>query len=199
MRDDQRLTEIGADPGGDPKKALYRCLCGADVIKIRLNVSLGGTRSCGCLQKERASNASRVHGLSRTSMHNIWWAMLQRCLSKNVKAYKDYGGRGITVCDRWMLFVNFLEDMGPRPSKDHTLDRVDNDGPYSPENCRWATRAEQANNRRSSRLIEFNGKTQTMAQWGKELGIHPDTIWSRLDQYKWSVQKALTEPVRGKK
>lgn len=116
--------------------------------------------------------------------------MLQRCEDKNHRYYVDYGGRGIQVCQEWHQFENFYRDMGD-PPKGLTLDREDNDGPYCKDNCRWATRRAQANNRRSNKLITFSGKTQTQAEWERELGLKPGRIYDRL--YKgWSLERALT-------
>lgn len=119
--------------------------------------------------------------------------MLQRCRNSNGPAYKRYGGRGIFVCNEWVLFENFLADMGQRPSNDYTLERINNDGPYAPENCRWATYKEQANNRRSNRILTFNGYSKTIAEWGRELNVSERKIEQRLDR-GWSVEEALMLP-----
>lgn len=132
-------------------------------------------------------------------MANIYRAyrgMINRCYNPNQKSYKDYGGRGVFVCERWLGkdgFKNFLSDMGDRP-EDVTLDRKDNNGPYSPENCRWATRDEQAKNKRNNRWITANGKTQHLAQWAKELGCNSAAILYRLRK-GMSEQDAVTLPV----
>jgi hypothetical protein len=127
--------------------------------------------------------------------------MMQRCTKPSHHAFHRYGGRGIQVCDRWGSFESFLEDMGPRPSLDHSIDRIDNDGDYEPSNCRWATRKEQANNTASNVVIEFNGARKTLGQWAKELGISGTGLRARLK--KWPIAKALTTPgfqqVRGSK
>ncbi len=135
------------------------------------------------------------HGGKGTPEYTIWKGMRQRCLDKGHRNYRRYGKRGITICARWTDFEKFLEDMGPRPSSSHSIDRIDNSLGYSPENCRWATFAEQANNRRSSRIIEYAGKQQTLCQWARELGMLPTTLCLRLR--KWgSVEKALGLPLR---
>jgi len=119
--------------------------------------------------------------------------MKERCCNQHARDYRYYGGRGITVCERWLLsFVAFLEDMGRRPSLRHMLERLDNDGPYSPENCCWATRIEQANNRRNNRLLTWNGRTQTLAAWSRETGIPQHRIEQRLNRCDWSIADALT-------
>lgn len=134
-------------------------------------------------------------GFSRTSEYHIWRAMLTRCFNKKHPSSKNHGRRGITVCKRWMKFENFLSDMGSRPSTNHCLDRINNNGNYNKYNCRWATWKEQQNNRRSNVLITFNGKTQTITQWGDELKIGRGIIWKRL-QRGWSVEDSLSIPTR---
>jgi len=121
--------------------------------------------------------------------------MKSRCVNRNDPAYYKYGGRGITICERWLKFEDFLTDMGDRP-EGLSLDRIDNNGNYEPGNCRWATRKEQANNRRNSLKITFNHKTQTLAQWSQELNIKFTTLWARINKHKWSVEKAFTTPVK---
>lgn len=120
--------------------------------------------------------------------------MLERCNNPNSIRFYDYGGRGIKVCERWLKFENFLEDMGERP-KNTTIERKENNKGYYKENCRWATVKEQCNNRRSNHFLTFNEKTQTMAQWADEIEISSNTICMRL-RSGWSVEKALTTPVK---
>jgi hypothetical protein len=131
-----------------------------------------------------------------TNIYRAYRGMLNRCYNQNQKSYKDYGGRGIYVCDRWLGkdgFKSFLSDMGERP-EEGTLDRVDNNGPYSPENCKWATRSEQAGNKRNNRWITANGRTQTLAQWAKELGCNPSNILYRIKS-GMSEEQAVTKPI----
>lgn len=136
----------------------------------------------------------KVHGESRSVEYGIWQGMLERCYRPGSQAYANYGGRGITVCDRWRSsFEAFLADMGRRPSPDHSVDRKDNDGPYSPDNCRWATQVEQANNTRANHLVTAHGRTQTIAQWARELGIGWNAIGERL-KAGWSPEEAVSTP-----
>jgi hypothetical protein len=111
--------------------------------------------------------------------------MRQRCLNPNHTAYHNYGGRGIRVCDRWGVFQNFLDDMGKRPSRFHTLDRIDNDGHYEPSNCRWATRDEQAANRRTNVLLDYMGERTTLSEAARRSGIPLDTLWRRINVHRW--------------
>lgn len=130
--------------------------------------------------------------------YESWQGMNQRCNNKNQKAYKNYGGRGITICKRWAGqdgFLNFIEDMGERPTPQHTLDRINNNGNYEPSNCRWATRTEQNRNKRDNKLLTYNGVTKTASEWGIELGSDINLINSRL-RYGWSVGDAVSEPPR---
>lgn len=127
---------------------------------------------------------------------SVWKSMRGRCQNPNVTGYQYYGGRGITVCERWNSFANFLADMGPRPSSGHSIERKDNDGSYSPENCCWATRLEQACNVQKSRRITHDGRTQTISQWARELNMEYNTLFGRISNYGWAHERALTTPVR---
>lgn len=134
--------------------------------------------------------ARRTHGMSGTSTYRSWVSMVQRCTNPNNGRYSSYGGRGITVCDRWLSFLNFDEDMGERP-EGKSIDRYpDVNGNYEPSNCRWATPKEQGCNRRNNRLIEFGGKTATLSQWAEQIGIPRETLLSRLDR-GWDLKRAL--------
>lgn len=139
------------------------------------------------------------HGLSYTPEYRAWQTMRHRCTSPSNPAYPRYGGRGITICDRWLNSPqNFLADMGPRPSPKHEIDRIDNDKGYSPENCRWVTRVVNDRNRRSNHWLEYRGERKVLQEWCDLLGVPRDTVTWRLRQ-GWPVSEALETPVRPKK
>jgi len=139
------------------------------------------------------------HGLSYTPEYRAWQTMRNRCTSPNSPAWEDYGGRGITVCERWLNSpANFIADMGPRPPG-YELDRIDNDGPYSPENCRWTTRRINDRNRRSNVYLEAFGERKTKAEWCEQFGIATDTLSLRISKQGLSVEEALTRPIKEKR
>lgn len=136
------------------------------------------------------------HRLSKSLEYGSWVEMRRRCYDPKNHNYPKYGGRGIEVCSRWFEFLLFREDMGPRPSRAHTLDRVDNDRGYEKSNCRWATKSEQSRNRPYCELIEFQGRRMCVTDWARELTLKPGTIEARLHRYGWSVERALSSPTR---
>lgn len=175
-----------------------RCDCGREKVVSRELLRSGKTRSCGCLAHESAVESGRkkrTHGMTDTSTYYIYQGIIQRCHNPKAPAYGEYGGRGITVCQRWLdSFESFLADMGERP-EGLTLDRIDNDKGYGPDNCRWATWVEQANNRRSGVFVEHEGRRLSTAQRARELGMRQDTLMNRLKS-GWSIVAALTTRVR---
>lgn len=176
-----------------------RCECGAELVARRGALLSGNTRSCGCLQREESAARTR-HGHARIGRHSpehiAWSAMRQRCYYEKNINFKDYGGRGIIVCERWKNdFAAFLADMGSKPSRSHSLDRKDTDGNYEPSNCRWATRKEQQRNMRRNVFLTFNGETKTLSAWSESLGWKPSTIESRVKK-GWSTERVLTTPLR---
>lgn len=135
---------------------------------------------------------------SAVAEYRAWRSMVARCCSSSCAAYPYYGGRGIKVCDRWReSFSAFLADMGRRPSEQHSIDRINNDGNYEPGNCRWATWTEQARNRRSNVLIEHNGETLPLVVWAERCGMRPSALAMRLS-YGWTIERMLSEPLRGR-
>lgn len=184
-----------------PARAWYaRCLCRCGKMKlVRLDhLRNKRVRSCGCLRDRLASERAHVmheaatkHGKSKTRVYNIWMGMRQRCNNRNHVAFADYGGRGITICKRWQKFENFYADMGDPPPK-HEIERINNNRGYSPSNCRWATRREQQNNRRTNRTLRVSGVTRTIAEWSELTGIHSNTITQRIDA-GMSAKKILSK------
>lgn len=174
-----------------------RCDCGNEVDVIGRSLTAGHTKSCGCLQRQRAAEANTTHGMNRQgerhSIYGVWATMLQRCENPNVSAYRNYGGRGITVCNEWhdpQVFIEWALSNGWQ--KGLSIDRIDNDAGYSPDNCRWVTRKVQARNMRSNHLITFNGKTQTMVEWADELDISYGALESRINKLHWPIEHALS-------
>lgn len=195
-----RLTVLQSDGYIRPRKPAYlcQCECGNTARVDGGFLRSGKTKSCGCLRQETAARSVRAmnttHGKFGTRVYQIWTMLLQRILNPRSKEYRWYGGRGITLDERWKKFENFYADMGDPPSDAHTLDRRDNDGGYFRENCRWATSEEQANNRSNNVLITWKGDTRTLAQWAKLRGLNQCTLRRRLKS-GWPVEQALLTPV----
>lgn len=160
------------------------CDCGACLNVVTQHLVSGNTKTCGCGKIERAreqGTKNKKHGLTKTVEYKTWVGIKQRCLNPRSSSFSTYGGRGISVCDRWITsFELFLKDMGMRPSPEHSIDRKDPDGDYEPDNCHWATAEEQANNRRRNKKYEIDGKTLTIAQISREYCIPTATLYSRL-------------------
>jgi len=157
-----------------------RCDCGTIVIISGSRLRSGKTIDCGCMRAERQKQFSTKHGLSTSQEYNTWSSIIQRCTNDKCKEFKNYGGRGIKVCEQWKNFEIFYTDMGPKPTPKHSIDRIDNDGNYEPGNCRWATREEQSNNRRTNRKIGIGDQLVTIAQASRITGVSDQTISDRL-------------------
>jgi hypothetical protein len=187
------LTVIQYAGASSTRTSLWvaRCECGNEKTVRRASLIDGLTKSCGCLHAPHGE--TRNHATSPE--WNSWSAMRARCENQSDPAWKDYGGRGVRVCERWQTFEVFLADMGRRPTSSHSIDRFpDKNGNYEPSNCRWATKKEQARNTRQNRILEYNGEALCMAEWAERLGVRPQRIHARLKR-GWSVARALTEPV----
>lgn len=182
----------------------WECKCECGVVRPVLSSSLisGKSKSCGCLNKEKASERltlrMKTHGLSRTAAYASWSSMVKRCTNKKNNEWENYGGRGIGICDRWKnSFENFLEDMG-NPPPGMSIDRINNDLGYSKENCRWATRTEQNRNKRSCRQISFNGETKGFGEWAEHYCIDRRKLYSRVINCGWSFDKAVSTALQEK-
>lgn len=173
-----------------------RCMCGVEKVVQGTNITSGKSSGCGCVQYEKLSQRNRTHGLSDHPLYPVWCEMKARCYRLAHQQYKDWGGRGIRVCERWRgSFNDFLADMGERPSDDHQIERKNNDGDYEPGNCIWATRTEQMRNMRRNRIVTFNGREMTLTEAIKECGVPDGTVHGRL-RIGWDVDRALTTPHR---
>lgn len=179
-----KWTVLKPSQANDRASWICRCDCGNIGDVITNNLTRGFSKSCHSCKHQ----AFRKYNFE----YKIWSGMKSRCNNPKHRFYKDYGGRGINVCDQWNTFEYFLADMGSKP-QGMTIDRIDNNKGYCPENCRWATRIEQKNNCRNNRWLTKDGITKTMAQWARDLGINYRTLKSRLNIHKWSVEKALTK------
>ena len=181
-----RLTVIDRAPnrGGKDQNARWvcRCDCGETVTAYGQDLARGKVKSCGCWNDERIAaigHGNRTHGMTGTRAYRIWSGMLSRCHNPRTHQWAYYGGRGIKVVPRWQKFENFLSDMG-YPPEGTSLDRIDSNGNYEPENCRWASRAEQSANRRQVRMLTHNGITLSVHGWAAALGISPTTMRGRI-------------------
>lgn len=175
---------------------LWTCLCdcGNTVTTASKSLRNGIAKSCGCFRSDDAAMRHTTHGMTRSPEFSSWQAMRARCQRPSHTYYKDYGGRGITICERWESFEAFLADMGPRPSLKHQIERIDNNGNYEPSNCHWIEAFQQGRNKRNNRLLSYRGETLHIAEWSRRTGLSRETIWHRL-KIGWSVEKAITTPI----
>ena len=192
-----RLTVIERSDNvlvGNQSKTAWKCICdcGKEIVVASQYLRNGDTKSCGCFQREFAG---RKHGFSKTRLYGIWCGIIRRCCNENDQAYRNYGGRGIKVCDEWknnfMSFRKWALENGY--SDKLSIDRIDNNGNYEPSNCRWATQMEQANNMRCNRILVYNGESHTAAEWGRITGLGGYRIRSRLHS-GFTVEEAITLP-----
>jgi hypothetical protein len=180
-------------------KRRWECVCECGTIKSIMgdNLKSNDIQSCGCLRLERVRAFNTTHGQSKTPTYKSWAGAKDRCSNPNTPCYPHYGGRGIKMCDRWAAsFEAFLEDMGPRPSTKHSLDRKDNDGDYELGNCRWATAMEQGNNRRTNHPIAAFGESKTVAEWAQDprCAVNKYTLRQRIVAYGWGAEQAIVTP-----
>lgn len=201
-----RLTVLERAKNDSRGKTRWKCLCecGKETIVMADSLKSGHTQSCGCMAAEKAgaaiSKVNTTHGDRYTRLYRVWAHMKERCFNPNSISYENYGGRGITVCAEWKQdFVAFRDwAMENGYSDELQIDRIDNDGNYCPENCRWSTRKEQSLNRRSNVFLTFNGKRQTVREWAIEIGISPKVLYDRIKS-GWPIERVLSERKKGTK
>lgn len=192
-----RLTVIGKSDRSGNRRTYWKCICdcGKECEVRSSHLRSGSTKSCGCYGIERRSEARRIHGMSRKPLYICHWSMIERCENPSVRNYANYGGRGISVCEEWHDFSNFMKWALENGYKEGlTIERIDVDGNYCPENCRWADYQEQANNKRNNRRISCNGKNLTLAEWERETGISQSLIRARIERLGWTEEEAVTIP-----
>lgn len=194
-----RLTVITKTEKRRHRSVIWECKCDCGNITEVASDDLvsGNTRSCGCLQKEITSRHFTKHGLRKYgNLYNVWNGMIQRCENPANKSYPSYGGRGISVCEEWRndisAFFKWAKESGYGMGL--SLDRIDNNKGYSPNNCRWTTVARQNLNKRNNRFVTYAGKTQTLKEWADSVGMKDVTLNSRI-RAGWDIERALTEPV----
>jgi len=205
----RRVIEFGSKIGrwtlvseaakrGKNRMVLCRCDCGTERV-VRLLAATGGkTNSCGCIASDRMASLNWIHGHAigrKTLTYRTWISMVGRCTIKGYVGYEVYGGAGITVCERWLVFENFLADMGERSSRSMTIDRIDNSLGYEPNNCRWATKRQQTINRTITVMVEYDGVKVALCDLAVRFGMKVATVKSRMKS-GWSLQKSLTHPLR---
>lgn len=196
-----RWTVLGFYSTNARRERLWDCVCSCGNRRSVTTSKLicGDSKSCGCIATDRIIKASIKHGHARRGAkapeYLVWVCMRQRCENTNAVGYEVYGGRGIKVCDRWQSYEMFISDMGPRPFPKADIDRINNDGDYSPDNCRWTTRQINSRNRRSTKYLEFNDEVLCMSEWAARIGINVSTMIYRLR--KWPVERALSEAKHG--
>lgn len=175
---------------------LCKCDCGGTSTPLAAALKRGNSKSCGCISRERfsrAGKARRTHGMSRSKEQHAYRHMMARCYSEKSDQFKNYGARGIRVCDEWRgSFPTFIKDMGPAPSKKHSLERKDVNADYSPQNCVWATWKEQQRNRRNNHILTFNGESRCLAEWCELLGLKPARTYARIASKRWPIEVVLS-------
>lgn len=192
-----RLVVVRSAEVRNQKKRWHcECDCGGATISYQGSLRAGRSKSCGCLKVERLvasnslSDSKQPHGLSKTRIYRIWSSMKQRCLNPLNPRWADYGGRGISICEKWMVFEEFFKDIGDAPSPAYSLDRIDNNAGYSPDNCRWATRSEQQFNRRR-RTIAIGGRNYTIKEIAAAAGIGRTAVYERI-KAGWPTEELIS-------
>lgn len=189
-------------PSGEKRRrSKFICKCGKEFITFLTYIKTGQSRSCGCANREwtriRPSKTRSTFGFWGTPEYSAWNALINRCYNPKDKRYNIYGAKGITVCEAWRnSFMEFLNDMGKRPSAEHSIDRVDPAGNYCKDNCRWATDKEQCRNRTNSIHVTYNNETKALSEWAEVVGIQYKVLYQRIHRDKLSIEEALTKPIK---
>lgn len=173
---------------------LCKCDCGNTIISVTGQLNSGGTQSCGCIQKEQLVKRSKTHGMSKTKIYKCWLSMKRRCDNDNCNEYVNYGKRGISYDPKWKTFEGFYEDMGESFKEGLTIERLDVDGDYKKSNCTWIPKEKQASNTRRTRLVTYQGKTDTLSNMARKYGFTPQQFQGRLKK-GWTIEEALTIPI----
>lgn len=168
------------------------CTCGNTSKVEGFALRAGKITSCGCRQKEIVSVANSTHGKSHSSEYKSWSKMKERCLNPNSRNWRFYGGRGISVCEKWMSFGAFLSDMGEKPTRYHSLERINVNGNYDPSNCKWATNKEQCRNKRNTVFVEYDGRRVSLLDLSDRFSVSYKNLWRRVVVRNWEIKRALT-------
>jgi len=176
-----------------------KCKCGTILTVWNHNLLNGNTKACRCVTRKHLKEKCFKHGMSHTKFWNVWCEIRRRCYNKNTRSYKDYGGRGINVCEKWLKFENFYKDMYKDyekhikqfGKKNTSIERINNEGNYKKNNCKWATQLEQANNKRNNLLITYNKKTMSLSQWANSLKIKSSTLRYFIVDKKLSIEQVI--------
>jgi hypothetical protein len=192
------LLTIVREVAKQSRSRCFEVFCSCDptvTLVVRLNnLVSGNSSSCGCVRVEKAAARTRIHNAWQSAEYDAWIAMKDRCFNPKNGSFEHYGGRGITVCEEWRnSALAFLTHVGPRPSPEHSLDRIDVNGNYEPGNVQWATRKQQARNQRTTRWVTLQGQTRSVAEWSELLGVCPKRIYRRLAD-GWAEEDAVLKP-----
>lgn len=198
------VENVPRDYEGQKRRAKFRCQCGNYFITIVRSVTTGCTKSCGCLRSKMCIEKNRLRRPGHAKNHPdyvTWKNMKSRCYNVKNDSYHSYGGRGITVCERWIKsFITFIEDMGPKPStQGYSLERIDNEKGYCKDNCKWATVTEQCNNTRKTIRVEYKDEVISLHELSVKTGMPHEALLQRISRYKWSVERAINTPIKHKK
>ena len=192
-----RLTVVSRAENSKSGKTRWHCKCdcGNECVVHGDSLKSGNTKSCGCVRREYNHNKATTHGMSGTPLFAVWWAMISRCKNPNNKSYKNYGGRGIRVCDEWTHSSKFFEwAIKNGYAEGLTIERIDVNRGYEPNNCKWIPKEEQARNKTNNRMIEINGERKCLAQWCEEYSVDYFMVHQRICKLGWSPEKALNTP-----